>query len=165
MFFADKAIFIEGETERILLPAMMRKIDQLEKGDVIPLLSQNISIVEVGAYSHIFERFIEFIGVKSLIITDIDSVKLVESRDKEGNVKKNKDGKVILVPRKCRVNGDRGTLTTNASLKFFYSKYIKELETMKEKTILQYFIDLEFNKKILTKMLKQTFGSKVILAK
>ena len=28
LFFADKAIFIEGDTERILLPAMMKKIDQ-----------------------------------------------------------------------------------------------------------------------------------------
>jgi putative ATP-dependent endonuclease of OLD family len=45
LFFADKAIFVEGDTERILLPAMMKKIDQ-EKPDN-PLLSQNISIIEV----------------------------------------------------------------------------------------------------------------------
>ena len=28
LFFADKAIFIEGDTERILLPAIMKKLDQ-----------------------------------------------------------------------------------------------------------------------------------------
>jgi len=55
LFFADKAIFIEGDTERILLPAMMQIIDQedkLEENKNIPLLSQNISIVEVGAYCY-----------------------------------------------------------------------------------------------------------------
>ena len=71
LFFADKAIFIEGDTERILLPAMMWKIDNEYPEN--PMLSQNISIIEVGAYSQIFEKFIDFIGLKKgLIITDID---------------------------------------------------------------------------------------------
>ena len=55
LFFADKAILIEGDTERILLHAMMEKIDQEAGGDgSLNLLSQNISIVEVGAYSQVF---------------------------------------------------------------------------------------------------------------
>jgi putative ATP-dependent endonuclease of the OLD family len=77
LFFADKAIFIEGDTERILMPAMMKKLD-LEKSkeeSYSPLMSQNISIIEVGAYAHIFEHFLLFLGIKALIITDIDSVK------------------------------------------------------------------------------------------
>lgn len=75
LFFTDKAIFIEGDTERILLPAMMLKIDSLEDDqDSIPLLSQNISIVEAGAYSHIFKPLMNFLGIKCLIITDIDGV-------------------------------------------------------------------------------------------
>lgn len=96
LFFADKAIFIEGDTERILLPAMMKKIDLKDSDN--PLLSQNISIIQTGNYSHIFEKFIDFIGVKSLIITDIDSAK-------EDRIK-------------CKI--DEATITTNASLKFFY---------------------------------------------
>ena len=32
----------------------------------LPLLSQNISIIEVGAYSQIFEKFIEFLGIKAM---------------------------------------------------------------------------------------------------
>lgn len=44
-----------------------------KKLDEIPLLSQNISIVEVGAYSQIFEKFIDFLGIKSLIVTDLDA--------------------------------------------------------------------------------------------
>lgn len=80
VFFADKAIFIEGDTERILMPTFMRKFDYdqkitstLNQDDDEPLVSQNISIIEVGAYSHIFEKFIDFTGIKSLILTDIDT--------------------------------------------------------------------------------------------
>lgn len=127
LFFADKAIFIEGDTERILLPAMMRKIDQedyiseLKTGieNSIPLLSQNISTIEVGAYSHIFETFINFIGVKSIIITDIDSEKEqvvmkggIPELDEKGNPKVEKS--------KCKVA--EGKSTSNASLKYFYGK-------------------------------------------
>ena len=46
LFFADKAILVEGDTERILLPAMMKKLDYEHKvAGEIELLSQNISIV------------------------------------------------------------------------------------------------------------------------
>lgn len=124
LFFADKAIFIEGDTERILLPAMMKKIDQedKDKGDkTLPLLSQNISIIEVGAYSHVFEKFFDFIGLKSLVITDIDSSK--EDRTK------------------CRVCDANAKLTTNASLSFFHNGMDK----------LDYFKKLLFDWKILRK--------------
>jgi predicted ATP-dependent endonuclease of OLD family len=83
IFFADKAILIEGDTERILVPTIMRKVDieeeeryttSDEQDEYLPLLSQNISVIEVGAYSQIFEKFIDFLGIKALIITDLDSV-------------------------------------------------------------------------------------------
>jgi predicted ATP-dependent endonuclease of OLD family len=83
IFFAEKAVLIEGDTERILIPTMMRKLDMEESSKhaaaktvdhSLPLLSQNISVIEVGAYSKIFEIFIDFLGIKSLIITDIDTV-------------------------------------------------------------------------------------------
>ncbi|MEK5142142.1 ATP-dependent nuclease [Paenibacillus sp. FSL M7-0134] len=111
LFFVDKAVFIEGDTERILLPAFMKKIDQEYKDN--PLLSQNISIVEVGAYSHVFEKFIDFIGVKSLIITDIDSAKKVYIKDDKGRNKEKIE--------KCRVLDKEAIITTNSSLKYFYA--------------------------------------------
>ena len=83
IFFADKAVLIEGDTERILIPTIMRKIDVEEaakhvaagtKDSDLSLMSQNISVVEVGAYSQIFELFIDFLGIKSVIITDLDAV-------------------------------------------------------------------------------------------
>lgn len=107
LFFADKAILIEGDTERILLPAMMKKIDQ--ENNKKPLLSQNISLVEVGAHSQIFEKFIDFIGIKTLIITDIDSAKNDKTR--------------------CKVDSSEATISTNESLKFFLSENLKDLKS------------------------------------
>ena len=108
IFFADKAILIEGDTERILIPTIMRKLDIEEEkytsldeqNDPLPLLSQNISVIEVGAYAQIFESFIDFLGIKALIITDLDAV--------------DSDGK------KCAVVS--GVDYSNEAIKFFFRK-------------------------------------------
>lgn len=148
LFFADKAIFIEGDTERVLLPAMMLKVDQedlieeIKTGTVcnIPLLSQNISMVEVGAYSHIFEKFVNFIGVRSLIITDIDSSAMMPLIDKKsGQPKVDKNQQVRLGLQKCKVV--HGTHTTNASLRFFYKR-----------DDLAHYSDLQLGQKTLDKL-------------
>lgn len=104
LFFTDKAICIEGDTERILMPMMMHKIDNKEysSGDTIPLLSQNISIIEVGAHSHIFIPLFKFLGIKVLIITDIDAAN------------KNDDGKYI------KSNPKDAHYTSNASIRAFF---------------------------------------------
>lgn len=125
LFFADKAILVEGDTERILLPAMMRKIDQIddvgsyERGETarLPLMSQNISVIEVGAHSQIFEIFLDFIGVKTLIITDLDSA-VERQRMKDGNPVTNKKGQPVIDIVAHTVDG--GTHTTNAALRFFF---------------------------------------------
>lgn len=97
LFFADKVIFIEGISERILIHYFMnihdeaimeeikakreeeeKKIDnknEIEELESQLLLSQNITILEVGANAKAFKKFIEFLGIKCLIITDIDSIK------------------------------------------------------------------------------------------
>lgn len=118
IFFADKIIFIEGDTERILLPVMMKKIDlENEDKDEIPkLLSQNISIVEVGRNSKIFDKFIDFLQIKSLIITDIDSAEMNEIIDKNGIKRK--------VYKKCTV--ENANFTTSDSLLYFYNLEFKK---------------------------------------
>ena len=92
--------------------AMMKKIDiediKYKKKKDLPLLSQNISIIETGAYSQVFEKFIHFLGIKTLIITDIDSV------DENG--------------KKCKVS--EGKNTSNTSLKFFFD--LKSLLDLKD---------------------------------
>ena len=107
LFFADKAILIEGDTERILLPAMMKKIDQ-ESSGARKLLSQNISIVEVGAHSKVFEKFIDFIGVKTLIITDLDC-------GFQGGSEEDRKWK------RCSASDSKVQSISNESLKYFLS--------------------------------------------
>ena len=104
LFFADKAICIEGDTERILMTMMMHKIDNKEnpEGDIIPLLSQNISVIETGAHSHIFIPLFEFLGIKVLILTDIDAAN------------KNDNGRYI------KSHPKEAKYTSNASIKDFF---------------------------------------------
>lgn len=73
LFFADKAILVEGQVERLLLPMMIESC--ASKAGFENLASQYISISEVGgAYAHKFKSLIEFLGIPTLIVTDIDSV-------------------------------------------------------------------------------------------
>lgn len=68
LFFADAAILVEGGVERMLLPQMINAVAP-------DLRSTYLSIMEVGgAYAHVFRSLIEFIGIMTLVITDIDSV-------------------------------------------------------------------------------------------
>jgi hypothetical protein len=105
---------------------MMRKLDQAGlPADVVPLLSQNISVVEVGAHSQIYEKFIDFLGLRTLIITDIDSG--YKETAGEG-------GKTCS----CRPDDVRAEFTSNSALCFFHGK---------QRTELSYFVELERNGK------------------
>jgi putative ATP-dependent endonuclease of OLD family len=77
LFFAEKIIFIEGTTEKMLLPYFISQYDKLIIAPEKKISSQNISIIEVGANSKVFKHFLEFLEIKTLIITDIDTTKLV----------------------------------------------------------------------------------------
>lgn len=73
LFFADKVIFVEGQVERLLLPLMIDSCTAME--GCADLSSQYISISEIGgAYAHKFKPVIDFLGVPTLIVTDLDSV-------------------------------------------------------------------------------------------
>jgi putative ATP-dependent endonuclease of the OLD family len=75
LLFADKAVLIEGATERLMLPEMIKKVE-VHQCNGHKLSSQYVSVIEVGgAYAHIFFDLLEFLELKTLIITDLDSVK------------------------------------------------------------------------------------------
>lgn len=75
LFFADKAVLIEGTSERLVLPAMIRKTDAAAVGEP-QLGSQYLTIMEVGgAYAHRFFDLLTFLELRTLIITDIDAVR------------------------------------------------------------------------------------------
>ncbi len=84
LFFADKAIFIEGISESILMQYFISKFDgkNKEKDEYISLASQNITIVQAGANAKAFQHFLEFLKIPTIIITDIDTTK--EKQTKKG---------------------------------------------------------------------------------
>ena len=103
LFFADKAVLIEGTAERILLPAMIRKTDSAAAGQ--PQLGrQYLTVMEVGgAYAHRFFDLLSFLELRTLIITDIDTVK------------PNDAGKRVAVPVAD------GVFTSNGCLKAWFA--------------------------------------------
>lgn len=89
LFFADKVIFIEGISENMLMPYFVSKYDSKkindekqfikehpeEKTTYVPLASQNVSFLQVGANAKAFRHFLEFLRIPTVIITDIDTTK------------------------------------------------------------------------------------------
>ena len=106
LFFADKVICVEGDTERILIPTMMQKVDTAnpinQASNTMPLLSQNISIIETGSHSQVFRKLFDFLGIKVLIITDIDPANKNENN------------------RLTSCSAVDATSTTNISIKSFF---------------------------------------------
>lgn len=99
LFFADKAVLVEGASERLLLPVIIRKLEQAEP-DTPKLSSQYMTVMEVGgAYAHIFFELLDFLELRCLIITDLDSV-------------------VTASGAACAVH--QGTATSNACLKAWF---------------------------------------------
>src|SRR5690606_12513759 len=98
LFFSDKVIIVEGTTERMLMPQMIKK-------SAPGLLTQYISVMEVGgAYSHRFKEILQFLKLKTLVVTDIDSVDAASGE-------------------RCQVNnGANGELTSNYTLKDWIPK-------------------------------------------
>ena len=74
LFFADKAVLVEGTSERLMLPVMIDKLEAAEP-DHPTLSSQYLTTMEVGgAYAHLFFDLLAFLELHTLIITDIDAV-------------------------------------------------------------------------------------------
>jgi hypothetical protein len=74
LFFADKVVLIEGTSERLLLPVIIQKLEESEP-DAPKLSNQYMTIMEVGgAYAHLFFDLLDFLELRGLIITDLDSV-------------------------------------------------------------------------------------------
>lgn len=78
LFFADKVIFVEGASERLLLPDMITKCEKAGLFDSVTyrLSAQYYALIEIGgAYAYKFIPFAKFLEIPCLILTDIDSIK------------------------------------------------------------------------------------------
>lgn len=112
LFFAEKIIFIEGLTEKLLLPYFIKQFDDTLDEEEVKLSSQNISIIEVGANAKVFNHFIEFLGIKALVITDIDtSLKTITKNKTTGKDKTTYNANPVK----------GSTHTSNATLRYFYN--------------------------------------------
>ena len=101
LFFADKAVLVEGLCERLLLPVIIKKLETAEP-DGPKLSSQYMTVMEVGgAYAHLFFDLLQFLELRSLIVTDLDAV------EKSGG-------------KACAVH--QGTYSSNACLKSWFAK-------------------------------------------
>jgi putative ATP-dependent endonuclease of OLD family len=74
LFFADKAVLVEGLSERLMFPSFVKEVEATQPQ--LPKLStQYMTVLEVGgAYAHLFFDLLEFLELPSLILTDLDSV-------------------------------------------------------------------------------------------
>lgn len=107
LFFADKAILVEGIAERLMLPKMIEKLTDSK------LANSYLTILEIsGAFAHKFRPLLDFLELKTLIITDLDSV---------DNYSK---GKACPVYKGCS--------TSNACIKDWFQDE-KELSVIKQK--------------------------------
>lgn len=107
LFFADKIIFVEGASERLLIPDMIEKCDKDGLFDLqtYKLSAQYYTVIEIGgAYAYKFIPFANFLGIPCLILTDIDSME---------------DGRTKAVVKK-------GKVTSNSTIKW-WMRQIKNL--------------------------------------
>lgn len=121
LFFADKAIFIEGISESILLQFFISQYDKTQlakeeseialdpsiKRTYVPIAAQNITIIQAGANAKAFRHFLEFLKIPALVITDIDSAK--EKSTQNG-----------ARYEACAVKDDKACKTSNTTIMYYY---------------------------------------------
>lgn len=82
ILFADKIIMYEGDTERMLIKSL------INFEDFAPLKNQYISFIQVGgAYALNYKTLIDFLEIKTVIITDLDYEKELTNIEKILNSK------------------------------------------------------------------------------
>ncbi|MGW2919296.1 AAA family ATPase [Streptomyces angustmyceticus] len=73
LYFADKAILVEGASERIFVPAAEERLAATRPGETPQ--HQYVTLMEVGgAHAHRFYPLLKILGIPALIITDLDPV-------------------------------------------------------------------------------------------
>jgi predicted ATP-dependent endonuclease of OLD family len=113
LFFADAAILVEGNVERLLLPLIIER-------DFSELRACHLTILEVGgAFAHKFQKLIEFLGITTLVITDLDSVEPRQVASEEHS--DGEDEPESSRGKACLTSVD-GAVTSNETLKQWLPK-------------------------------------------
>lgn len=122
LFFADAAILVEGNVERLLLPQM---IDEVEPD----LKTSYMSILEVGgAFAHKFRELVHFLGMTTLVITDLDSVfpKQAGAANADGAETAEDEDEEEVASKGCCMAQEPNSVTSNQTLR----QWIPKLETI-----------------------------------
>lgn len=120
LFFADKAIFIEGISESILLQYFISQYDNSqiedEKREIaknptitpkyIPLTAQNITVIQAGANAKAFRHFLDFLRIPTIIITDIDTTSPISTASGQRY-------------KACPVNDPTACKTSNDTIQYY----------------------------------------------
>lgn len=111
LFFADGAIFVEGQAERILVPHFIRH----HFGN---LWRRYISLIDLGgSNAPRFEPLIKALGLASLVITDLDAALSTEIETAKG--------KTATRTKKAKPKFGANQVTTNPTLKTWHPKLTK----------------------------------------
>ncbi|MCF6324281.1 MAG: AAA family ATPase [Gammaproteobacteria bacterium] len=110
LFFADAAIFVEGQTERILVPHFIRH----HFGD---LWRRYISLIDLGgSNAPRFKPLIKALGLTSLVITDLDACLPTKVQTAKGGT--------TIRNKKAKPKLNAGQVTCNTTLKSWHPKLI-----------------------------------------
>ena len=110
LFFADAAVLVEGNVERLLLPLVIERF-------VCDLRSCHLTILEVGgAFAYKFNKLLNFLSLPTLVITDLDSVAVPGVADDD-----DADADESKTASSCTVDTP-GAVTSNETLKQWLPK-------------------------------------------
>lgn len=108
LFFADAAIFVEGQAERLLVPHFIRT-------HYPGLWRRYTSLIDIGgAHAHRFERLVRGLGLTVLVISDLDAAQPTEVTDATGSIKTRN--------LKTKPQVGQNQITTNAVLKQWHPR-------------------------------------------
>ena len=111
LFFADAAIFVEGQAERILIPHFIRH-------HYTSLSRRYVTLLELGgSHAHRFKDLVHELGLTTLIISDIDAGVVTPTKTRNG---KNTTRIRAIQPAK-----GKGHVTTNPVLRKWHPKLSK----------------------------------------
>jgi predicted ATP-dependent endonuclease of OLD family len=115
LFFADAAIFVEGQAERILIPQFIRKS--------FPDLNRRyITLLDLGgSHAHTFKSLVQELGLTTLVISDLDAATKELITNKKGHQQTVEKGASPALGKK--------QVTTNPVLKKWHPK-ITEIDEL-----------------------------------
>lgn len=173
LFFADAAILVEGPAERMLIPHFIRhRFPELDRS--------YISLLEIGgSHAHRLKPLFELLGVLTLIVTDLDSVKKTTSGKKEVTIKilpekgekylTGNDTLKIWAPAKTELDAvliasKESKETTDGGVRVAYQCELKVTYTDKEESAIPYTFE---DALVLTNIefFRQKTGSKGLVKK